>query len=127
MTAISPSAGPIQSNGANACRSRRRVFRRGRIVDTSCWVICLPRITAAVGDIVAPASAEPNRRGRGALGGLALGRRLLDRAEHLAWVAGDGGTDRLLDLGLRRRPCGAGRILHGLRQRLQERPEDRVG
>ncbi len=95
-TAMSATAGPIQTSGAAARPIRRSGLR--------------------------PATCAPDRVVMLApLRSAALLCRLLDRAQHGLRVAGHGGADDVLDLGLDVGPRRAVRVLHRLRQGLQER------
>src|SRR5438270_167029 len=100
-TPISASAGPIQSNGPMLCRTRRARYRPGAGG-------LVPRRTCVT------ASA-------------ALLRGVLDRAQHRLRIVRHRRADRLLDLRLHRGPARAAGVLDSLRQRLEERPEHRVG
>src|SRR3984885_15510055 len=109
---MSAMAGPSHSSG----ESRRRA-----------GIEFILRARGCVGPGSAGPHAESDSRryllllaGRGGCGLLQLG-------QHRARVAGDGGADRLLNLGLHVRPRGVAWVLYRVRQRGEERREDRVG
>src|ERR1019366_1517816 len=112
-TAINAVAGPSQASGSRRRRFRRarpaRCGRRGEVARPC----CSPAVSSAAATSGMPFSA-------------AAGGGLLDRVEDRLRITGDRLAQRCLDLVLHRGPVGLGRVVHRIRDVLQEGREHQV-